>query len=309
MRICTALYARTVDLALAAAFVWPFAGTPALAASQAERLTYDIMFGGLLVGDMMVVLNQSEAGYKTELHVKSRGMMERFVDARAQVHGEGNFTGLAFNAAPATEALLPARYETQWHAEDVISTRRVSFHPETRLAEATRELRHPVTGKPVTEEELGWNDDDDDDDDDDREVPAAMRTKVFDPMAAFVAARRKVAEGGVSEFRVPVYDGRRRYDVVGAVGEAKPYTIRNVERTLIPIATTLSPVFGFSERGISRVAEAEGRILFTTDGRFIPVQVMVSNNFGTAVMNLTGDCRENAALCDAFSPQQRASTE
>ena len=135
-----------------------------------------------------------------------------------------------------------------------------------------------------------------------------MKHTTLAPMAAFLAARHPgMAQGAAKapvKFRVPVYDGQRRYDVVGTTTAPRETTINGTTHQVITVNATLVPVAGFSERGIERMRQSRGKLLFTADERFIPVQVTIENEWLSGVMNLTADCKVTPEAC-ALAPQEQ----
>ena len=50
--------------------------------------------------------------------------------------------------------------------------------------------------------------------------------------------------------------------------------------------------------------ESEGKFLFSNDARFIPVQLVISNELLSAVMSLDADCSLNSDPCDTFGQEK-----
>ncbi len=105
------------------------------------------------------------------------------------------------------------------------------------------------------------------------------------------------------KFRVPVFDGQRRYDVVGTTTAPRDVTINEKQYNVITVNATVVPIAGFSPRGEERMLESRGKLLFTADERFVPVQVTIENEFLSGVMNLSADCGITPEAC---LPQQAA---
>ncbi len=276
--------------------------------AQSERLTYNIMVGGLHLGDAMITLNQSETAYSTAMKVTARGVAKMVKNFNSDMKGEGRFVP----AAAANGASLmpqPAVYSRQWSTDEIAADMTMTFDPTTGLAKSEERYFNPATAAPIAREDLPWNDRGDQQ----KDVPANMRTNVFDPMAAFIAARgqlmAQVIEKGSADarpknFRVPIYDGRRRYDVIGHADAPRSVSINGTAREVIPVTAKLEPVFGFSKKTEDRMRESEAKLLFSNDQRFIPVQLVVSNEMLSGVMNLDADCSQNAAPCDTFGQEK-----
>jgi hypothetical protein len=272
---------------------------------QSERLTYNVMLGGLHVGDALVSIEQDESGYTTTMKMTARGVASWIQNFRADLKGRGNFVNTA--AADGRLEIIPQAFIRQWSAGEVASDMTMTFDPQTGEASVEERLFNPLTGEVLKREDMPWNKR--------REklkpVPSDLRKNALDPMAAFVAARSQLMAQGLTgtapkTFRVPIYDGARRYDLVGKTGPVRVVSINGVERRLLPVTAKIEPVFGFNRESEERMRESEGKFLFTPDARFIPVQLIVGNDMFTSVMNLAADCSENAAPCDAFGKQAAA---
>jgi len=283
-------------LAVCAAISLALAGPTIAWAAPAptdEHLLYNVMFGGLHVGDLQVTLKQNDTGYSTEMNMSARGVMKFLKNFRADMHGEG-----AFVQKGTDKELMPqpAQYNRAWSTDEFAANMTMNFDPATHTATTKERVFNPATGEDVKREDMPWNN---------RRtlkpVPADMRTNVFDPMAAFIAGRQQLmAQGGMEPgktFRVPIYDGSRRYDVVGKTGAVRTVTINGKEQLLLPVTTKIEPVFGFTRDSEEGMRSAEGKIYFTPDERFIPVQVVAGNDMFTGVLNLAADCGTSPQAC------------
>jgi hypothetical protein len=287
------LKAASIAAAIASIVASPASATTV----QSERLRYELMFGGLHVGDALVNLDQTESAYTSQMKLSARGVAKTLQNFQAELSAAGRFNG---GSHPE-----PVVYKRQWSNGEIANNMTMTFDPATRTAQIEERLFNPATGAPISRDELPWNN---------RRgkfkpVPADLRTNVLDPMAAFVAARAQIVAQGLDttaakSFRVPIYDGTRRYDVVGRTTAARPISVNGVERMLIPLIARLEPVYGFSRDAEERMREAEGKLLFTTDARFIPVQITISNGMFSGVMNLAADCKADTAPCDNFGREE-----
>ncbi len=266
---------------------------------QNERLLYHVMFGGLHIGNLLVGLKQNETGYATEMKMTARGALRWMREFRADLRGEG---ALVRDQGQVDLMPRPANFQRAWSAGEIAGDLTMTFDPLTQTAFTTERLFNPVTGQDMRREDMPWNN---------RRaklkpVPEEMRTNVFDPMAAFVAARQQLlAQGGAvaagTAYRVQIYDGVRRYDIVGKTGLVRTVEINGTTRPLMPVTARIEPVFGFANESEDRARQAEGKLYFSPDERFIPVQVVAGNDMLTGVLNLAADCRENTQACLEFS--------
>ncbi|MDX2142723.1 MAG: DUF3108 domain-containing protein [Rhodospirillaceae bacterium] len=279
-------------LATIAAFaVTACLGLTAAAAEQKERLLFDVMFGGLHVADVVVSLDQTGANYHSSLAMRTRGMLEWFQDFRADMKSEGDVM-----LSPSPIRTVPKLYSRAWASPEMASEMTMRFDPLSGAIESMERLYNPVTGAALKPEDMRFGN---------RRkpvppVPDDLKAGAIDPIAAFIAARRQILETGQKEVRVPIYDGRRRYDIISKVGTPRNFTIKNEQRLLTPVTSRVEPVFGFEPDSEDRMRSAEGRTLFTADTRFMPVQLVVGNDMFSSVMNLVAECNADPVPCDTF---------
>jgi hypothetical protein len=255
-----------------------------------ERLVYAVMVGGLKVGDAVVSLDQNSTGYSTNLKMASSGALKFVSSIRAELNGQGTFV-----SAPNGLTILPSSYENTWTTGDVAGKMTMTFDPATRAASIEKRVFNPVTGEDMKPEDMPWNK---------RGkvavVPEKMRTNVFDPMTAFLSGRHQVmaanGKAGAS-FRIPIFDGSRRYDIVGKIAAVKSITINGKTQNLLPVTAKLEPVFGFQPKSEEQAREWEGKLYFTPDKRLLPVQIVAGSDAMSAVMNLSADCSEQPEAC------------
>ncbi len=273
-------------------------------AAQNERLAYSLMVGGLHVGDAVVSLAQDSDNYTTGLKLTAGGVAKWVREFRADLSGEGTFA-TSENAV----TLLPSSYRRDWSGSEIDSSLLMTYDPATRLTSTKERYIQRETGEELSYDELPWNKNDRGRDKK-KPVPENQRTGAVDPMAAFIAARHQVMAQGADKapvkFRVPVYDGQRRYDIVGTSSAPRGVTINDKQYNVITVNTTLVPIAGFSPRGEERMQESRGKILFTADDRFIPVQVTIENDLLSGVMNLTADCNFTPEACTPATQEAKS---
>ena len=78
---------------------------------------------------------------------------------------------------------------------------------------------------------------------------------------------------------------------------------------LVPVIAGIEPVFGFDRERTESMQDSGGKILFSPDDRFIPVQIILEGRAFTSVMNLTADCRVDTATCEQIAQAGTADAE
>jgi Protein of unknown function (DUF3108) len=123
----------------------------------------------------------------------------------------------------------------------------------------------------------------------------AFRRDAVDPLTALERIRQKVAaalHAGQARFTVPVYDGARRFDVLGRVlpgrgGDGE-----------LHVALTLRPIAGFkgesSDDGDPDDAPRPARLTLSDDARLLPLRVEVPVWYLPLVVRLERICPASA---------------
>jgi hypothetical protein len=203
--------------------------------------------------------------------------------------------------------LQPEEFHRAWATAQWGSIMVVTFDPIAHAVSSQERLFNPVTGEDIPFENLPWN----------RHKKAARppqtvgRIDALDPMAAFIAARDLIRQswqtGGPTGvgIRLSIFDGRHRYDVVIKRESAKDEDLHGVIHRVVPVTVKTEPTGGFEADMAKHTREGEGRVLFSADARFLPLQVIVANSLGTGVFNLTADCAKDSVPCDALAAESR----
>ncbi len=147
------------------------------------ELTFDVT-AGARVAQMSLAYSASGDSYEIVSSQRSAGILEWFFPWRSTTEVAGLFRG-------------PESVPTSYRSEGV-------FRGNPRKVELFFE-----NGKVVRMETVPENRDDERD-----EVPAELRAGALDPVSAILATIRRANDTGSCSARVPVFDGRQRYDIV-----------------------------------------------------------------------------------------------
>jgi hypothetical protein len=128
---------------------------------------------------------------------------------------------------------------------------------------------------------------------DEGQMAEAFRRNALDPLSAFASIREALLRNGRSKqrsFIVPVYDGRRRFDVRGHIDPTSGKNGSPFEVTL-----TLSPIAGFKGRTARDIdpdnAPRPVLLKVTSDARLAPLSMRVSLYYLPLVVELVRFCR------------------
>lgn len=195
------------------------AGVPAPAAPLSA--TYRIHVGGVSVLEAQAVLTLTDRSYEVEVRAETGGFLGRLFPWQTRSHSTGAVTG---------DALAPARH-----------TQTSIFRGKPRNVTLTYDGRGRVVAavEPPPEE------------DDRPPVPEELRRATVDPLSGVLTALVAASQGNGCTRTVPVYDGRRRYDMTMRDWGMRPVSASRYSIFAGPARecrVTYTPVAGYSPR-------------------------------------------------------------
>lgn len=230
---------------------------------------YRATWAGLPAAEMRLAFGGGDARYRDEIHIETKGLARLFTKFRGGAVAEGRLgdDGLA------TPSRYDALYDLRKRHDSRISMRFIGRHGVV-VAERTPA---DTSRKPPIDE--------------------TFRRDVTDPLSALASIRhvlkvRPLKPGG--QFKIPVYDGARRFDIavrVVAVGG---------EDNLVQLKLSLVPIAGFkggsSDDGDPDDAPRPVDASFTNDAALMPVSMRVSVAYLPLVIRFQHRC-ETFAGC------------
>jgi Protein of unknown function (DUF3108) len=252
-------------------------------AARADEIiaVYKAYWAGLPAAEIRLKLRDGDGTYNDEIEIRTEGLPRLVTRFRGTAQAFGRLTP----SQPAEPSRYDALYDLRKRRDSHISMR---FVAREDAAVAERGSRDTSRKPPLAE---------------------AFRRNTVDPVTALERLRaavsaREGAPGG--RFSIPVYDGARRFDVVGRVlpkGEQTAGALR-VELTLRPIA-------GFkgesSDDGDPDDAPRPVALTLTDDARLLPMSMTVRIFFLPLVVRLDHLCAASAScLGQAIAPQHAA---
>ena len=254
-----ALHLRLLFLALLGVGLSP-AGADAAAGRM--RLSYDIYFGGLILGDVTVTASWSETDYQVRADGHSRGLVDLLAGFVSEAVSEGRFG--ADGARP-----LRHRARNRFLGEDRLVA--LDYGPGGDIAAEVA---------PTAEQ-------------DEREaVPVADRRDTVDPLSAGLLAWRTVLQGGTCHADLRVFDGRRRYDLRFVEKGTARWQEGEADRPALLCELDIERLAGFSENPwlpeTRRIHTATVWLVRLADGQPpVPVRIESPQGMGSAVVRLT----------------------
>jgi len=252
-------YRFRLGLALVAALLLP------AARARADDIVavYAAYWAGLPAGEIRLMLHEADAAYRHKIEIRTTGLPALLSRFRATALAEGRLAA----DRPAEPAHYDATYDLRKRRD-----RRISMHFIDRAGTVVAE-RGPddTSGKPPLAERF--------------------RSNAVDPLSAFERVRgalraQRAADGS---FAIPVYDGARRFDILGRI---LPKT--GAGDGVLRAELTLHPIAGFkgetSEDGDPDSAPRKVDLLVTDDGRMMPLSITVPVFFMPLVVRFVHLC-------------------
>jgi hypothetical protein len=230
---------------------------------------YDAYWAGIPAGEIHIRLHDGAAAYHDEIEIRTTGLPA----AITRLRGTGIAEGRLAADRPAEPSHYDAIYDLWKRRNSHISMRFV-----TRAGAVVAE-RGP--------------------DDTSRKPPLAekFRSNAVDPVTAFERVRdalrapRRSADGS---FAVPVYDGARRFDILGHILPKK-----DASEGTLRVELTLRAIAGFkgesSEDGDPDSAPRKVDLLVTDDARMMPLSLTVPVFYMPLVVQFDHFCASSEA--------------
>ncbi|HEV2301214.1 MAG TPA: DUF3108 domain-containing protein [Stellaceae bacterium] len=232
-------------LGLAAAAFAIIAARPAAAAEFTAL--YSAYWAGLSAGQIRLSLAEGGSGYRDSIEIRTVGLPGLLTHFRTSAQAAGRIVA----GAPADPERYDALYDLRKRRGRHISMRFVRHDGAVVAVRGPGDSSHQKI------------------------LAESFRRNVVDPLSALERIRQALAEARRAHrdrFRVPVYDGKRRFDIVGQVEPGgKP--------GVIEVALVLHPIAGFKKKPGNRDPEDAPRpvaLKITDDARLMPLSITVT---------------------------------
>jgi len=254
------------------------------ASARAEDMVavYAAYWAGLPAGEIRLKLHDGAAAYRDEIDIRTTGLPALLSKFRATALAEGRLVA----DRPAEPSHYDAIYDLRKRRDSRISMR---FVPRAGAVIAERGPDDTSRKPPLAEK---------------------FRSNAVDPLTALERLRgalrtpRRAADGS---FMIPVYDGARRFDILGRIVPK-----RDTSEGALRAELTLRPIAGFkgdtSEDGDPDSAPRKVDLVVTDDGRMMPLSITVPVFFMPLVVQLVQFCRPNEACPEHEYNENRGST-
>ena len=247
---------------------WPLVAALLSLATSARAddivAVYAAYWAGLPAGEIRLRLHDGAGAYRDEIEIRTSGLPALISKFRGTALAEGGLVA----GRPAEPSHYDATYDLRKRHNSRISMRFVD-HAGSKIAE-----RGPAdtSHKPPLAEKF--------------------RSNTVDPMTALERVRgalRAPRHSADGSFAIPVYDGARRFDILGHILPKK-----DASEGTLRVELTLRPIAGFkgetSEDGDPDSAPRKVDLLVTDDGRMMPLSFTVPVFFMPLVVQLVHFC-------------------
>jgi hypothetical protein len=244
-------------------------------------LHYAATWMGLPAAEIDVQIDESMSAYRSEIDIRTIGLPRWFTRFRARGLSEGAVSGVGLAE--------PARYDAFYDLRSR-KNKRVSLRFERKEGAVIAE-RGPEDGSSDSNPPL----------------PAAQRAGVVDPLTMLNLMRAAIRTGLARSKRltIPVYDGKRRFDVEERGLTEETWRVGEEQRRVLHLALLLHPVAGFDAHDGEGNPDATPRpldVLFSDDDELIPLRLEVRVGYFTVVVQLAERCDGAATPC-ALAPR------
>jgi len=239
-------------------------------AAEPESLSFQVSWGGLDAAEISFVAEQQGGRYHGHLSVHTHGMTHWMTNLMIESDTRGVMTAGGF---------CPDAFSQTTNSKDTVRQVVLRFSGQCEVAETVLDEERRDDASLVTP----------DPDDEPPVVPEQARHHVLDPVSAlFEIGRRGVAGEGV--FVLPVFDGRRRYDLlVEAVGPGR-HDVGGASYETLDLRVVVKPLFGFKPRKKDFWQDAGFEIYVGRDIG-LPVKIASTSFFAETIIGLNALCR------------------
>jgi hypothetical protein len=265
---------RTIGLAAVAALTL-LTAPPSAASSDRMNLYYEVYSGGFHVLNFELDLALAPERYDVVARINSAGMVGWFLPWRQVAESRGLL---------GPESVLPELHRSE--AEFRGRRRSVEIDYDGGKVEEVRV-------DPPAQEDEGRD-----------EVPPERRREAMDPISSILSAIRRISAGQGCGGRLPVFDGRRRYDLVLTERGTRPagQQLAGAPSDRIRCDFVYEPIAGHERRdadpetrGKRRVQS--GRVFAERSGSLVvPVRVELDGDWGMTIAHLREIRRDDCVI-------------
>ncbi|MDG1286460.1 MAG: DUF3108 domain-containing protein [Rickettsiales bacterium] len=249
--------------------------------AQADDLhfegNYVFSWSGIRIGNLHLEMDQDDSDYEIASNLKTSGIVAMFSDHKSFTKVKGKSKGSQFK---------PRDYRSNYY----------SGKKDKVIA-----LKYDANGKIINEEITPPK----------RasrpEVPEDMKIGAADSLTAIFSMREEIKTAlakGETEMTVPVFDGKRRFDLHARIlNPSTSLTLNGDKVAAIKLGLRRTPVAGFKDKELKKLAKGEPELEFFVDQKNLTLLGLQMPLYGGTVMAWV----KNACVNEACDPNQMAS--
>lgn len=260
---------RVIKVLILLSFAWV-----GEASAQAFHLRYEAHWGGLHAADFALSIQAEKPEYEDWFLLRTRGFTDFISRLAIEARGEGK----APDGAPLRPAAYRVDYTNRWRSRSMT----IAYDPKGGEAHSTL-VTHQA------DEEDGEEKD---------ELPREHRLGVIDPLTGLAEAIRRLRahleKDGPREFRIAMFDGRRRFDLDGEFQGGLTKDILGKRHEVYRLRLVTRAIAGFKERFKGIWDGSAFDVYLSRDGRYLPLQI---DSVGPGpLLNLVEECPARCSL-------------
>ena len=266
---------RRAKFAVLAALALSMVGQPAAASTDRMSLLYEIYSGGFHVLNFQLDLALAPESYDVTARINSAGFVGWFLSWRQTSESQGRL---------GPETVSPTLHRSQGE-----------FHGRRRSVEIDYDAGtvSDVRIQPPAREDEGRD-----------EVSVERRREAMDPISSILNAIRRISSGQGCGGRLPVFDGRRRYDLVLTERNRGPGLpqLAGAPSGRIQCDFVYEPIAGHNRRDADPETKDKrriqsGRVFAERNGALIvPVRIEIDGDWGMTIAHLREIRRDNCTI-------------
>lgn len=225
--------------------------------AQSRTLQYKAFWGGLPAANIVLTIDENKNNYKGTFHLQSLGLIKNLLKLKATAQSKGHVTKDKWQPQEYQSSTLNRKKEKKYFWK---------LDPASKIAK--------VPGNPGEEQR----------------VSVEQRTNVIDPLAALLNIRtllkQKTALAVLNGKTLPVYDGRRRYDLTISNPRVETQRISSREVDVVALDLSVKPIAGFKGSDTDLWSKTTIKAAMANDGTYVPLQIVADTPIAPAVITL-----------------------
>lgn len=241
--------------------------------AQADDLRFEgdyvFSWSGIRIGKLHLEMNQDDSDYQIESSLKTSGIVAMFSDHKSLTQVKGKSRG---------ERFQPRIYRSNYFSGNKDKLIALEYDEKGKVVE--EEISPPKRASRP-------------------EVPEELKIGASDSLTAIFSMREQIKAAltkGETEMTVPVFDGKRRFDLHARI--IKPSTSLKLNGKNIPavkLGLRRTPVAGFKEKELKKLAKGEPELEFFVERTHFTLLGLQMPLYGGTVMAWV----KNACIDDA----------